>query len=101
MDVETSGMLTKKIHGHEAASVSQPPRLGPIAGPSAAPIPYNELAIGNSSGGKASSISVSVIGMIAPPPMPCKTRKKISDPRFHENPHATEPAMKKTWLMMK
>src|ERR1700692_3857727 len=101
MEVDTNGTLTKKIHGHEAASVSQPPKLGPMAGPRAGPMPYSELAIGNSSGGKASSMSVSVMGMIAPPPMPCKMRKKISEPRLHESPHSTEPAMKKIWLMMK
>ena len=31
-------------------------------------------------------------GMIIPPPKPCTTRKKISDPADHARPESTDPA---------
>ena len=33
-------------------------------------------------------------GMIMPPPMPCSTRKKISDPADQASPHIAEPTVK-------
>ena len=38
------GMLMKKISGHEKLSTSQPPNVGPIAGPTIAPSPKTAIA---------------------------------------------------------
>ncbi len=95
------GTLTKKIHRHDNESVSQPPRVGPMAGPSAAPTPKSAEAIGNSEGGNASSMMVRATGRIAPPPMPCSMRKKTSEGRFQEIPQSTEATTNTIWLIAK
>ena len=97
----TIGTFTKKIHCHESVSVSQPPSVGPMAGPSVAPTPKSADAIAKSCGGNASSKIVKATGRIAPPPMPCRMRKKISEGRFQEMPHKNDAMTNTIWLIAK
>ena len=39
---------------------------------------------------------VMTAGMIIPPPKPCRTRKKISEPALHARPDSTDPSVNST-----
>ncbi len=67
-----------------------PPIRGPAMGPNMAPIPKMAIAIPCSFGGNVSSRIACDIGCSAPPPIPCRTRKKTSIPRLVEEPHSRE-----------
>ena len=67
-----------------------PPIRGPAMGPNMAPIPKMAIAIPCSLGGNVSSRIACDIGCSAPPPIPCRTRKKTSIPRLVEEPHRKE-----------
>src|SRR3972149_4274920 len=58
-----------------------PPIRGPAMGPNMAPTPKIAIAIPCSLGGNVSRRIACDIGCSAPPPIPCRTRKKTSIPR--------------------
>ena len=43
---------------------------------------------------------VITVGMIRPPPIPCRTRKTIIDSALHDRPAATEPSVNSTSEVM-
>ena len=59
-------------------------------GPNMAPMPKMAIAIPCSFGGNVSSRIAWESGWRAPPPIPCRTRKKTSIPRLVEEPHSRE-----------
>ena len=63
-----------------------PPIRGPAMGPNMAPIPKIAIAMPCSRGGNVSRRIAWEIGWSAPPPIPCRTRKKTSIPRLVEEP---------------
>ena len=88
------GRFTKKIHGHERLSVSHPPSVGPIAGPSSMTIPNRPIAWPCSSGGNVSRAIAWVVGDSTPPPIPWRTRNRINWPSVRESPHNSDAAVK-------
>ena len=85
------GRLMKKIQRHEAASTSQPPRIGPMIGPSSIGTPMIAITRPTRCGPAARVRIVMPSGMIMPPPKPCRTRKKISDSELQASPDSIEP----------
>ena len=80
------GRLMKKIQRHEAASTSQPPRIGPRIGPSSIGTPMIAMTRPTRCGPAARVRIVMPSGMIMPPPKPCRTRKTISDSALQARP---------------
>ena len=72
----------------------QPPSVGPITGATTTPMPYTAMAMPCFSRGKLSTRIACEIGCSAPPPTPCSTRKKISEPSVGARPHKAELTVK-------
>ena len=69
-----NGRLTKNTQRHEYESVSQPPSVGPMIGPSITPMPQIAIAEPRLAGGKMSSITAWLKGTSAAPNTPCNKR---------------------------
>ena len=79
------GMLTRKIQRQLSSTVGQvtywtmmPPRVGPMAVARPETPPHTPMAAPRLPGGKTSETMLRVDGIIAAPPMPCRTRKAMS-----------------------
>ena len=86
-----TGRLTKKIQRHEKLSTISPPITGPRIGPSSVGTPITLITRPIRCGPAAWARIACPIGMIMPPPKPCRTRKTISDVVLHASPHSVEP----------
>src|ERR1043165_1898039 len=88
--ISARGTLTKKIHGHEKSSHSQPPRIGPMTGAISVVTAHSAVAAAAFSVGKIRSSSVCDSGIIGPPHTPCMMRPKTSMPSELAKPHTSE-----------
>ena len=73
-----TGILMRKIQCHEAASTSQPPRVGPISGPIRPGMATKLMAATNWSFGNCRSTVSRPTGSNMAPPTPCSTRAATS-----------------------
>jgi len=87
-------MFTKKIQRQDALSTIRPPMTGPKIGPSSVGTPITAMTRPRRCGPAVCASTLMPTGMIMPPPMPCRTRKKISDSTDHARPHSAEPRPK-------
>ena len=90
------GTLMKKIQRQETLSTSQPPRIGPRIGATSIGTPITPITRPILCGPAFLVRMVITAGMIIPPPIPCRTRKAISEPALQESPERIEPSMKKS-----
>ena len=75
-----------------AASISQPPRIGPPIGPSSIGMPRTAISRPIRSGPAARVMIVMPIGMSMPPPRPCSTRYATSCWIESAVEHSAEPS---------
>ena len=94
------GTLMKKIQRHETSSTSQPPRIGPMIGAISIGTPSTPMTRPIRCGPAFLVMIVMTAGMIMPPPIPCRTRKTISESALHDRPDATEPSVNSTSEVM-
>ena len=85
----------KKIQRQDAASTSQPPRIGPKIGPSSIGTPITAITRPTRCGPAARVRIVMPSGISMPPPKPWRTRKEISEPADQASPESTEPLTKR------
>src|SRR3984893_12059320 len=85
-----TGIFNRKIQRQVKLSVTQPPRVGPMAGASTTARPYTAKAMPRLAGGNVSARMACSLGCSPPPPAPCSTRKKISDPNEGARPQRHE-----------
>ena len=90
------GMLIKKTQCHEAISINQPPRIGPMMGPSSIGMPSTAMTEPTRSGPAARVMIIMPMGMSRPPPKPWITRNATSDPMFQARAHRIEPMRNRT-----
>ena len=90
-----TGTFTRKIHGHENASVSTPPKRTPAAAPKPPTAPQTPSAMFRS------RPSVNVVdrieraaGVMIAAPSPWSARAPISDASLHAKPETSEPSVK-------
>ncbi len=91
-----TGRLMKNTQRQSSVSVSQPPSVGPMIGPTMMPAPHIAIAEPCRSFGLMSSRKVCDSGTIAAPNRPCSRRKNTMDSRFHDRPQAIELTVKPT-----
>ena len=94
-----SGRLMKKISRQDTASISHPPRNGPIAvatppSPDHAPM----AAIRSSSANEACRMA-RLPGVSSAPPTPCRARAAISTSTVGATPHSSDAAANQTMPM--
>ena len=97
-----SGRLMRKIHRHEAASTSQPPRNGPIADAVPLSPDHAPMARERSSGRKLASRMARLPGVSSAPPTPCTTRASTRNTAVGATAHSSEPMANTTmpsWKM--
>ena len=94
------GTLIRKIQCQLAASISQPPRIGPQIGPSSIGTPSTAITRPTRCGPAAWVMIVMPSGMSMPPPRPWIIRKAIRDSIDHAVLHSTEPATNSTSAIM-
>lgn len=90
------GILMKKTQRQPQWSVSHPPSGGPITGVVTMAMLYSANAAARLAAGNVSTRIACSTGASPPPPTPCITRNKISQPRLGANPHSSEPMVNKT-----
>jgi hypothetical protein len=76
-DTRPTGTLIRNTQCQEKESVSQPPRIGPMAGAMTMVSPYSAKACGRMRNGNVSAKIDCSTGARPPPPTPCMTRQKI------------------------
>jgi hypothetical protein len=94
------GTLIRKIQCQLAASISQPPRMGPPIGPSSIGMPRTAIRRPIRCGPAARVMIVMPSGMSMPPPRPCRTRKPISVPIESAVAQSAEPSVKSSTASM-
>ena len=97
-----SGRLMRKIHRHEAASTSQPPRKGPMADATPLSPDHAPMARDRSSGRKLASRMARLAGVSSAPPTPCTSRAKTRNTTVGATAHSSEPTANTTmpsWKM--
>ena len=94
------GTLMKKIQRHDTLSTSQPPRIGPMIGAISIGTPSMPMTRPIRCGPAFLVMIVMTVGMIRPPPIPCRTRKTISDPALQARPDSIEPSVNSTSEVM-
>ena len=82
------GRLMKKIQRQETSSTSQPPRIGPRIGAISIGTPSTPITRPIRCGPAFLVMIVITAGMTIPPPIPCRTRNRISEPALHARPGA-------------
>lgn len=87
-----TGRLMKNTQRQLKLSVSQPPRVGPMIGPTMIPAPHSAIAWPCFSRGLMSSMKVCASGTMAAPKTPWSTRKATIEPSDQLSPQATEAA---------
>lgn len=95
-----TGTLMKNTQRQEKLSVMNPPSVGPMAGARTTAIPYVANAIPRFCGGNVSARIACSLGARPPPPIPCKTRQKISVPNDGATPHRNELVVNSATLIM-
>ena len=90
------GTLTKKIQCHDRFSIITPPSVGPVTMPMETMEPAIPRARPRSCGGNASVTRARPSARISAAPMPCSTRKPMSQPTDGDKPHNSEPTVKTT-----
>jgi len=85
------GRLIRNTQCHEAISTSQPPRVGPISGPTRAGMAMKLIARRKSSRGTERITARRPTGSSIAPPMPCSTRAPTSWCRCWASAQASEP----------
>ena len=85
-----NGTLMKNTQRHEIESVSHPPSVGPISGPSIEPSPNTAIALAWRSGGLMSSSVAWLSGISPAPHAPCSSRATTIIWRLVAAPHSTE-----------
>ena len=97
-----TGMLTKKIHSHESASVSTPPSRTPAAAPKPPTAPQTPRAMFRSRPSANVVIRIaSAAGEIVAAPRPWIARAPISAVSDQARPQSSEPRAKMTSPAMK
>ena len=92
-----TGTLTKKIHGHENAWVSAPPRTSPTAEPPMAIAAQTPSAFARSfPSEKVVEMIESAAGETSAAPRPCSAREPISIPSLVDRPSSSEAVVKMT-----
>ena len=94
------GRLMRKIQCQLAASISQPPRMGPAMGPMSIGTPNTAITRPIRSGPAARVMIVMPSGISMPPPRPCNTRKAMSEVMSQAKLHSTEPRTNSTSAVM-
>ena len=82
----------RKIQCQLAASISQPPRIGPPIGPSSIGTPSIAISRPIRCGPAALVMIIMPSGISIPPPRPCSTRKPISMLMLEAREHSAEPS---------
>ena len=90
----TNGMLTRKIHRHDAASISDPPTNGPITAAIPDHAVHDPIAPPRSAGGKAATITASALGVKSAPNTPCKPRAPTTNQIDGATAHSSDAAPK-------
>jgi hypothetical protein len=90
------GTLIRKIQRQETSSTSQPPRIGPMIGAISIGTPRMPITRPIRLGPAFLVMIVMTTGMIMPPPMPCRTRKAISESALQATAQRAEPSMKRS-----
>ena len=97
-----TGMLTKKIHSHERASVSTPPSSTPAAAPKPPTAPQTPSAMFRSRPSAKVVIRIaSAAGEIVAAPRPWIARAPISDASDQARPQRSDPIVNRTRPTMK
>ena len=91
-----TGRLMKNTQRQLKLSVSQPPSVGPMIGPTMMPAPHSAMAEPWRSFGLMSSRKVCDSGTIAAPNTPWSTRKATMLSRLHDTPHSIDMTVKPT-----
>ncbi len=91
-----TGRLMKKTQRQSQLSVSQPPSVGPMIGPTMIPAPQSAMACPAFSRGLMSSRKVCDSGTMAAPKTPCSSRKPTIEGRLQDRPQAIEASVKPT-----
>ena len=94
-----TGRLMKNTQRQLKLSVSQPPSVGPMIGPTMMPAPHSAIAEPWRSLGLMSSRKVCDSGTIAAPNRPCSTRKSTMLSRLQETPHSIDITVKPTTVV--
>ena len=90
------GTLMKKHQFQFAASVIQPPKVGPKVGKTTSPIRKTGWTTACSLGEKTWTKVACAVEIRAAPPAPCKMRQTISPPRLCDVPQKNEATVNKT-----
>ena len=88
------GTLTRKIQRQDALSTISPPMTGPRIGPSSIGTPITDITRPTRRGPAVCASRLIPTGMIIPPPRPCSTLNRISEPADHDTAHSAEPRPK-------
>ena len=87
-------MLMKKIQRQDTHSLNTPPSVGPTTEAIPQTLAMYPCTFARSCTEYRSPTIVMVVGMIAPAPSPCTTRKTMSTHMFHAAPQKIEPSRK-------
>ena len=74
--------------------------VGPKTGARMIGTPIMLMSRGSARGPAAFTRMIWPTGSTRPPPIPCRTRKTMSDSMFHAKPHSSEPSVKSTSEVM-
>ncbi len=88
------GTLMRKIHCQPKDCSSTPPSVGPSTGARTVGVDSTPITRPRFSLPAVLTRIIWPTGMIMPPPMPCSTRKPISEPEDQASPHSADPAVK-------
>ena len=89
------------MKGQDQVSVSQPPSAGPIIGAITTPSPNTAIAAALFSFGNISKMIACDIGIIPPPPIPCRILANKIIVIDVDNPQRTEATVKIVTLIKK
>ncbi len=96
-----TGRLMRKTQRQSKLSVSQPPSVGPMIGPTMIPAPHIAIACPCRSRGLMSRRKVCDKGTMAAPKTPCNRRKNTIEVRLQAPAQATDAATKPAMERMK
>ena len=97
-----TGMLTKKIHGHENASTRNPPSTRPTAPPPTAIAAQTLIAFARSAPSANVVVMIeSAAGAMSAAPRPCRPRQKMRTSELGASPFRSDATVKITTPMRK
>ena len=96
MTTAASGRLMKNTSRQDTASISHPPRNGPIAVATPPRPDHAPMAAIRSSSANEACRMARLPGVSSAPPTPCRARAAISTPAVGATPHSSDAAANQT-----